>query len=127
MDTYGWLSINRPSWFVVVRRRFCVWDKTLLPNPNPWNTKVCKTSIATRALDFVAPPLGQVSSSQSKIQIVKCKIPSKPITMGDEEKNILWIDAEDYCQELINELEKIVEIVCTDLLDLIRSKTFFPM
>jgi hypothetical protein len=76
---------------------------------------------------LMTPPLGQVSSSQSKIQIVKCKIPSKPITIGDEEKNILWIDAEDYCQELINELEKIVEIVCTDLLDLIRSKTFFPM
>ena len=76
---------------------------------------------------LVTPPIGQVSSSQSEIQIVKCKIPSKPYTIGDEEKNILWIDAEDYCQGLVDELEKIVEIVCADLLDLIRSKTFFPM
>jgi len=32
-----------------------------------------------------------------------------------------WINAEDYCQGLIDELEKIVEIVFVNLLELIRS------
>jgi len=76
---------------------------------------------------LVTPPIGQLSSSQPTAQIVKCKIPSKPLTIGDVEENIDWVDAEDYCQGLIEELEKIVEIVCVDLLDLIRSKTYFPM
>ena len=75
---------------------------------------------------LLTPPIGQLSTSQPKTQIVKCKIPSKPLTIGDEEKSIKWVDAEDFCQGLIDQLEKIVEIVCLDLLDLINSKTFFP-
>jgi hypothetical protein len=76
---------------------------------------------------LVTPPIGQLRSLQPTTQIVKCKIPSKPLTIGDAEENLNWVDAEDYCQGLTDELEKIVEIVCVNLLDLIRSKTYFPI
>lgn len=76
---------------------------------------------------LVTPPIGKVKKSPKPIQIVKCKVPTKPITINDAEKRIQWIDAEDYCQELIDNLENLIEIVGSDLLSLIKSRTYFPI
>lgn len=76
---------------------------------------------------LLTPPIGKMSDSSKPIQIVKCKVPTKPITISNNEKRIQWIDAEVYCQKLIKNLENLIEIVCSDLLSLIQSKTYFPI
>jgi len=77
---------------------------------------------------LVTPPIGPTSDPSGLTKPMSVKVPSLPLTLDYvEQKKISWLDAEDYCQRLIEQLQKLIEIVCVDLLRLIKSKTYFPV
>lgn len=77
---------------------------------------------------LVTPPIGRTSDASELTEPISVKVPSSPLPIDHgEQKGISWLDAEDYCQGLIEQLQRLIKIVCVDLLRLIRSKTYFPL
>ena len=78
---------------------------------------------------LVTHPIGPISDPSGLIsKPISVKVPSRPLTTGYlEQEKVDWLDAEDYCQRLIERLQTLIEIVCVDLLRLIKSKTYFPI
>jgi len=77
---------------------------------------------------LVTPPIGPTSDALGLTKSVSVKVPSRPLTIDHvEQKEISWLDAEAYCQHLIERLQRLIEVVCVDLLRLIESKTYFPV
>jgi hypothetical protein len=77
---------------------------------------------------LVTPPIGPTSDASGLTKPMEVQVPSRPLTLDYiEQKEIGWLDAEDYCQLLIERLRGLIEIVCVDLLRLMKSKTYFPI
>jgi hypothetical protein len=80
-----------------------------------------------RIMLITLPFAGPTSDASGLMEPIKVQVPSHPLTIDYvENKPISWVDAEDYCQSLIRHLQEIIEIICSDLLKLIESKTYFP-
>lgn len=64
--------------------------------------------------------------------LLKCRVPEIPISVADpkisyyERKEISTTDAEDFCNELIGNVTKLIEIVCLDLISMLSSRTYIP-
>lgn len=53
------------------------------------------------------------------------QVPSQPVTIGSSQPSrINWTQAQIICQELIDKLEILIEIICSDLLDLLHSRSY---
>jgi hypothetical protein len=77
---------------------------------------------------LTTPPLGPTSDASGLTEPVKVQVPLRPLTLDYvEHKRILWVEAEDHCQFFIERLQELIEIACLDLLQLIKSKTYFPI
>jgi hypothetical protein len=77
---------------------------------------------------LITPPIGPTTNASGLTRPLSVKVPLRPLTIDHiEQKEISWLDAEDYCQRLIERLQRLIEIVCVDLLRLIKSKTYFPV
>ena len=77
---------------------------------------------------LTTPPVGPTSDPSGILKPVKVQVPSRPLSIDYVKlKRIDWVEAEDFCQFLIKRLMELIEIVCVNLLELIKSNTYFPL
>ena len=79
----------------------------------------------TEYRDFVIHRIMLVAAPVGTPPVVK--VPSRPSTIGRVDSRARDLDAEDYCRRLIEQMQRLIEMVCVDLLRLIKSKTYFPV
>lgn len=102
---------------------------SLLKKYEKWINQVTEyREFVIHKIMLVTPPIGPTSDASGLTKPISVQVPSRPLTVDYiEQKEISWVDAEAYCQPLIKQLQGLIEIVCVDLLRLIKSKTYFPI
>ena len=102
---------------------------SLLKKYEKWINQVTEyRDFVVHKIMLMTPPIGPTSDASGLTRPMRIQVPSRPLTIDYvEQKEIGWLDAEDYCQLLIERLQGLIEIVCIDLLRLIKSKTYFPI
>jgi hypothetical protein len=72
---------------------------------------------------LVSPPVSEIDEKSGTLGPLICRVPSSPLTYGDKE-SIGLVGATDFCTSLEKHLERVVEIICEDLLRMINSKEY---
>jgi len=101
---------------------------SLLKKHEKWINEITEyRDFVIHRIMLVTPPMRPTSDPSGLTQPIKVQVPSQPITIDHGTlKGIDWIEAEDFCQSLIESLQELIETVCVDLLQLIESKAYFP-
>lgn len=92
-----------------------------------WINKITRyRDLVVHNIMLHTPPI-MVKTISGTTRSLKCKIPSKLVGISESAENIKWINAEEFCQSLLDKLLELIQLICEDLLQLIKTKKYFPL